>query len=162
MLDLNIIENGQSDYASPMILVKAVGKEPRPSMDYRLLNADVRTQFFPLPNIEEHVERVAAAKYITVIDLAKGFWQIPLSERARRYSAFVTSFGTYIPLRMPFGLVNAPYFFSKLMSQVFENCDAFAVPYLDDIAIYLFGQLGRPPETCGQSFKENRGCSTYH
>ncbi|GBM21441.1 Retrovirus-related Pol polyprotein from transposon 297 [Araneus ventricosus] len=79
--------------------------------------------FFPLPNIEEHVERVAAANYITVIDLAKGYWQIPLSERARRYSAFVTIFGSYIPLRMPFGLVNAPYFFSKLMTQV-------------DIAIY--------------------------
>ncbi|GBL74977.1 hypothetical protein AVEN_243784-1 [Araneus ventricosus] len=38
---------------------------------------------------------------------------------------------------MPFGLVNAPYFFSKLMAQVLENCEAFAVPYLDDIAIYF-------------------------
>ncbi|GBL73352.1 Retrovirus-related Pol polyprotein from transposon 297 [Araneus ventricosus] len=136
MLDLNIIEIGQSDYASPVILVESTGKEPRPCIDYRLLNANVRTQFSPLPNIEERVERVAAAKYITVIDLAKGYWQIPLSERARRYSAFVTSFGTYIPLRMSFGLVNAPYFFSKLMTQVLENCDTFAVPYLDDIAIY--------------------------
>ncbi|GBO42814.1 Retrovirus-related Pol polyprotein from transposon 297 [Araneus ventricosus] len=119
-----------------MILVESTGRDPRPCIDYRLLNANVRTQYFPLPNIEERVERVAAAKYITVIDLAKGYWQIPLSERARRYSAFVTSFDTYIPLRMPFGLVNAPYFFSKLMAQVLENCDTFAVPYLDDIAIY--------------------------
>ncbi|GBN86079.1 Transposon Ty3-G Gag-Pol polyprotein [Araneus ventricosus] len=125
MLGLNIIEIGQSDYASPMILVESTGKDPRPCIDYRLLNANVRTQFSPLPNIEERLERVAAAKYITVIDLAKGYWQIPLSERARRYSAFVTSFGTYIPLRMPFGLVNAPYFFSKLMAQVLENCDTF-------------------------------------
>ncbi|GBN98978.1 Transposon Ty3-G Gag-Pol polyprotein [Araneus ventricosus] len=119
-----------------MILVEAVGKEPLPCIDYRLLNANVRTQFFPLPNIEECVERVTTANYITVIDLAKGYWQIPLSERARRYSAFVTSFGTYILLRMPFGLENAPYFFSKLMAQVLENCEAFTVPYLDDIAIY--------------------------
>ncbi|GBM04413.1 Transposon Ty3-I Gag-Pol polyprotein [Araneus ventricosus] len=136
ILDLNIIEIRQSDYASPMIIIEAVGKDPSPCIDYRLLNANVRTQFFPLPNIEECVETVAAAKYITVTDLAKGYWQIPLSERARRYSTFVTSFGTYIPLRMPFGLVNAPYFFSKLMAQVLENCEAFAVPYLDDIAIY--------------------------
>ncbi|GBN35864.1 Transposon Ty3-I Gag-Pol polyprotein [Araneus ventricosus] len=119
-----------------MSLVESPGKNPRPCVDYRLLNANVRTEFFPLPNIEERVERVAAAKYITVIDLAKGYWQIPLSERARQYSAFVTSFGTYIPLRMPLGLVNAPYFFSKLMAQVLENCDTFAVPYLDDIAIF--------------------------
>ncbi|GBM95262.1 Transposon Ty3-I Gag-Pol polyprotein [Araneus ventricosus] len=136
MLHLNIIEMGQSDYASPMILVESTGKDPRQCIDYRLLNANVRTQFFPLHNIEERVERVAAANYITVIDLAKGYWQIPLRERARRYSAFVTSFGTYIPLRMPFGLVNAPYFFSKLMAQVFQHCDTFAVPYSDEIAIY--------------------------
>ncbi|GBM12257.1 hypothetical protein AVEN_155262-1 [Araneus ventricosus] len=108
MLDLNIIEIGQSDYASPMILVESPGKDPRPCIDYRLLNANVRTQCFPLPTIEKRVESVSAAKYITVIDLAKGYWQIPLSERTRRYSAFGTSFGTYIPLRMPFELVNAP------------------------------------------------------
>ncbi|GBN83217.1 Transposon Ty3-I Gag-Pol polyprotein [Araneus ventricosus] len=136
MLDLNIIEIGQLDYASPMILVESPGKDPRPCIDYHLLNANVRTQFFPLPNIEERVERVATAKYITVIDLAKGYWQIPLSERARRCSAFVTSFGTYIPLRMSFGIVNATYFFSKLIAQVLENCDTFAVPYLDDIATF--------------------------
>ncbi|GBM54468.1 hypothetical protein AVEN_217155-1 [Araneus ventricosus] len=71
MLDLNIIEIGQSDYASPMILVEDPGQDPRPYIDYRLLNANVRTQFFPMPNIEERVERVAVAKYIAVIDLSK-------------------------------------------------------------------------------------------
>ncbi|GBM51276.1 Transposon Ty3-I Gag-Pol polyprotein [Araneus ventricosus] len=136
MLDLKIIEIGQSDYTSPMILIEAVGREPRPCIDYRRLNSSIRNQYFPLPNIEESVERVSAAKFITVIDLAKGYWQIPLSKRAQRYAAFVTNFGTYVPLRMPFGLVNAPYFFSKLMSQVLENCESFAVPYLDDTAIY--------------------------
>nr|GBL81176.1 hypothetical protein AVEN_95458-1 [Araneus ventricosus] len=110
-----------------MILVESPGKDPRPCIDYRLLNANERKQFFPLPNIEERVERMATAKYITVIDLAKGYWKIPLSERARRYSAFVTSYGTYIPLRMPFGFVNAPYFFNKLMAQVLKNCDTFAI-----------------------------------
>ncbi|GBO02119.1 hypothetical protein AVEN_123499-1 [Araneus ventricosus] len=82
MLDLNIIEIEQSDYASPMILVEAPGKDPCSCIHYRLLNANVSTQFFPLPNIEERVERVSAAKYITVIDLAKVYWQIHLIERA--------------------------------------------------------------------------------
>ncbi|GBL96367.1 Transposon Ty3-I Gag-Pol polyprotein [Araneus ventricosus] len=136
MLDLKIIEIGQSDYTSPMILIEAVGREPRPCIYYRRLNSSIRNQYFPLPNIKERVERVSAAKFITVIDLAKGYWQIPLSKRAQRYAAFVTNYGTYVPLRMPFGLVNAPYFFSKLMSQVLENCESFAVSYLDDIAIY--------------------------
>ncbi|GBO26472.1 hypothetical protein AVEN_239714-1 [Araneus ventricosus] len=94
MLDLNIIETAQSDYASPMISVEAPGKDPITCIDYRLLNAHARTQYVSLPNIEERVERVFSAKHITVIDLAKVYRQIPLSECARRYSAFITSFGT--------------------------------------------------------------------
>ncbi|GFW75783.1 retrovirus-related Pol polyprotein from transposon 17.6 [Trichonephila clavipes] len=77
---------------SPMILVEVAGKEPRPCIDYRKLNGIIRTEYFPLPNIEERVEKVLAAKFITVLDLSKGFWQIPLSKTAQRYAAFCTSF----------------------------------------------------------------------
>ncbi|GBN17933.1 Retrovirus-related Pol polyprotein from transposon 17.6, partial [Araneus ventricosus] len=136
MLDLKIVEVGESDYTSPMILVEAPGKDPRPCVDYRRLNEVTRTEFSPLPNIEERVERVAGALYITVLDFAKGYWQIPLSENAQRLAAFFTSFGTYRPLRMSFGLKNAPYFFSRLMAELLGGCEEFAVPYLDDIAIF--------------------------
>ncbi|GFW06677.1 retrovirus-related Pol polyprotein from transposon 17.6 [Trichonephila clavipes] len=80
MLKLGIIEVGESDYMSPMILVEIAGKEPRPCIDYRKLNGIIRTEYFPLPNIEERVEKVSAAKFITVFDLSKGYWQIPLSK----------------------------------------------------------------------------------
>ncbi|GFU03897.1 retrovirus-related Pol polyprotein from transposon 297 [Trichonephila clavipes] len=89
--------------------VEVAGKEPRPCIDYRKLNGIIRTEYFPLPNIEERVEKVSVAKFITVLDLSKGYWQIPLSKTAQRYAAFCTSFGTYRPLRMSFGLKNAPY-----------------------------------------------------
>ncbi|GFW18363.1 retrovirus-related Pol polyprotein from transposon 297 [Trichonephila clavipes] len=131
-----IIEVGESDYMSPMILVEIAGKEPRPCIDYRKLNGIIRTEYFPLPNIEERVEKVSAAKFITVFDLSKGYWQIPLSKTAQRYAAFCTSFGTYRPLRMSFGLKNAPYFFSKLMAELLNGLEDFVVPYLDDIAIF--------------------------
>ncbi|GFW76700.1 retrovirus-related Pol polyprotein from transposon 297 [Trichonephila clavipes] len=65
-----------------------------------------------------------------------GCWQIPLSKTAQRYAAFCTSFGTYRPLRMSFGLKNAPYFFSKLMAELLNGLEDFVVPYLDDIAIF--------------------------
>ncbi|GFV57069.1 retrovirus-related Pol polyprotein from transposon 17.6 [Trichonephila clavipes] len=74
MLKLGIIEVGESDYISPMILVEVPGKEPRPCIDYRKLNGIIRTEYFPLPNIEERVEKVSAAKFITVLDLSKGYW----------------------------------------------------------------------------------------
>ncbi|GBM30442.1 Transposon Ty3-G Gag-Pol polyprotein [Araneus ventricosus] len=135
MLVMKIIEVGYSDYTSPMILVEAPGKEPGPYVDYRNLNKITKTKFYPLPNIEERIETVSSAKYITVLDLSKGYWQIPMSKNAQRLSAFLTNFGTYIPLRMPFGLKNAPYEFSLMVAQLLETCEDFAVPYLDDIAV---------------------------
>ncbi|GFX11617.1 retrovirus-related Pol polyprotein from transposon 297 [Trichonephila clavipes] len=136
VLKLGIIEVGESDYMSPMILVEVAGKEPRPCIVYRKLNGVIRTEYFPLPNIEERVEKVSAAKFITVLDLSKGYWQIPLRKTAQRYVAFCTSFDTYRPLRMSFGLKNAPYFFSKLMAELLNGLEDFVVPYLDDIAIF--------------------------
>ncbi|GIY82040.1 reverse transcriptase [Caerostris extrusa] len=67
----------------------------------------------------------------------KDIGKISLSKLAPRYATFVTGFGTHASLRMPFGLLNAPDFFIKLMSPVVENCEDFVVPYLDDVAIDL-------------------------
>lgn len=63
-----------------MILVESTGKDPRPCVDYRKLNAKTRTEFFPLPNIEEVVEKVSAVPFITIMDLTKGYFQLPLTE----------------------------------------------------------------------------------
>ncbi|KAF8771824.1 Retrovirus-related Pol polyprotein like [Argiope bruennichi] len=119
MLDLKIIEVGESDYMSPMILVEAPGRDPRLCIDYRRLSKITRTMYYPLPNLEDRVETVAAATYITVLDISKG---ISLTPRAQRIAAFVTSFGSYRPLRLPFGFKNASYFFSKLMAEVLKGC----------------------------------------
>ncbi|GFS89105.1 retrovirus-related Pol polyprotein from transposon 297 [Trichonephila clavipes] len=139
LLELGVIEIGQSDYTSPLILVESPNKDPRPCVDYRRLNEITRAEFFPLPNMEEIVEKVSAAPYVTVMDLSKGYFQIPLTPRAQRYAAFVTPFGTYIPKKMMFGLVCAPYYFFKLMAQVLEGLEQFALPYIDDIAIFSQG-----------------------
>ncbi|GFX12736.1 retrovirus-related Pol polyprotein from transposon 17.6 [Trichonephila clavipes] len=136
MLELKIIEPGESDFTSPLILVEALGKEARLCIDYRRLNKVTRTQFFPLPNIEELLEKVSAAKYISILDLTRGYWQIPLSPRPQRYASFVTTFETFKPLRLPFSLKNEPYYFSRLMTNLLRNCEDFAVLYLDDIAIF--------------------------
>ncbi|GFX70620.1 retrovirus-related Pol polyprotein from transposon 297 [Trichonephila clavipes] len=89
--------------------------------------------------MEEIVEKVGAAPYVTVMYLSKGYFQIPLTPRAQRYAAFVTPFGTYIPKKIMFGLVCAPYYFCKLMAQVLEGLEQFAMPYIDDIAMFSQG-----------------------
>ncbi|XP_064462613.1 uncharacterized protein LOC135373319 [Ornithodoros turicata] len=136
MLDLGIIEEGESDYASPMIIVEVPGKEPRPCIDYRKLNAVTKNQVYPIPNVEERVERVSRAKFITTLDLVRGYWQVPMSKTAKRYAAFTTPFGTYLPKMLSFGLKNAPFCFSKLMDQILRGAEKYAVPYLDDVAVF--------------------------
>ncbi|GFT88214.1 hypothetical protein TNCV_2893741 [Trichonephila clavipes] len=121
------------------IKLESPNKDPRSCVDYRRLNEKTRAEFFPLPNMEEIVQKVSAAPYVTVMDLSKGYFQIPLTPRAQRYAAFVTPFGTYIPKKMMFGLVCAPYYFCKLMAQVLEGLEQFALPYIDDIAIFSQG-----------------------
>ncbi|GFX37002.1 retrovirus-related Pol polyprotein from transposon 297 [Trichonephila clavipes] len=127
------------DYHEILREIESPNKDPRPCVDYRRLNEITRAEFFPLPNMEEVVEKVSAAPYVTVMDLSKGYFQIPLTPRAQRYAAFVTPFGTYIPKKMMFGLVCAPYYFCKLMAQVLEGLEQFALPYKDDIAIFSQG-----------------------
>ncbi|GBN57419.1 Retrovirus-related Pol polyprotein from transposon 17.6 [Araneus ventricosus] len=134
MLDLGVIEVGESNFSSPLILVEAPGRDP--CVGYRKLNSVTRAEYFPLPNIEERIELVANARYITVIDLTKGYWQIPLTPQAQRYAAFPTPFNPYKPLTMPLGLINAPFCFSKFMATLSQGCEKYCVPYLNDVATF--------------------------
>ncbi|XP_077532684.1 uncharacterized protein LOC144145050 [Haemaphysalis longicornis] len=136
MCDLGVIVPSESDCTSPLILVQVPGKDPRPCVDYRRLNAITRDQTYPIPNLEERVETVSKANYISTLDLVRGYWQVPLSERASRYAAFVSPFGTFRPVMLSFGLKNAPYCFSKLMDHVLRGLSEYALPYLDDVAIF--------------------------
>lgn len=136
MLDFGIIEPGESDFTSPIFLVEAPGKDPRPCIDYRKLNAITKDQPYPIPNIEERVERVSSARYISSLDLIRGYWQVPLTEKASRYAAFICHLVTFRPLMLPFGLKNAPFCFSRLMDSVLKGTEDYALPYLDDIAIF--------------------------
>lgn len=136
MLELGVIKPGSSDYCSPLMLVEVPGKDPQPCVDYRRLNAITKDEVYPLPNIEERVELVSKARFISTFDLVRGYWQVPLTGRASRYAAFITPFGTFQPVTMSFGLKNAPFCFSRLMDRVLEGLSEFALPYLDDVAVF--------------------------
>uniref|UniRef100_A0A6G5AC35 Putative tick transposon n=1 Tax=Rhipicephalus microplus TaxID=6941 RepID=A0A6G5AC35_RHIMP len=91
---------------------------------------------FPIPNVEGLIEKVSAARYVSTLDLVRGFWQVPLTENASKLATFMTPTGTYRPLVLTFGLKNAPFAFSRLMHEVLKGAESFAVPYLDDIAVF--------------------------
>lgn len=134
MLANNIIRESQSAYASPIVLVRKKNNEYRLCVDYRALNKKTVKDSYPMPVIDDQLDRLSGKSYFTSLDLASGYHQIPVAEESRHVTAFVTPDGHYEYLRMPFGLVNAPAVFQSMInkalgSQRFE----LAIPYLDDL-----------------------------
>ena len=89
-----------------------------------------------MPRLEYIINKLGKAKYLSKIDLTKGFWQIPLTERSQEASAFVTPFGHYKFTVMPFGMVNSSATFVRLMKMVLAKCEEFADSFIDDVIIF--------------------------
>ncbi len=125
----------QSPWSSPCLLVPKSDSSYRFCTDYHRVNNLTKPDSFPLPRIEVCVDRVGSARYVTKLDLLKGYWQVPLTPRASDISAFVTPDNFIQYSVMAFGMRNAPATFQRLMGQVLSgvtNCEA----YLDDVVIY--------------------------
>ena len=105
-------------------------------MDYRRLNAVTHMDAYPMPRMEEILDQVGQAKYITTLDLAKGYWQVPVAEADKHKTAFITPRGLYQFKMMPFGLCGAPATFQRMMDQVIRGLHKFANAYLDDLIIF--------------------------
>ena len=73
---------------------------------------------------------------VSTVDLAKGYWQIPLSEDAKEKTFFVTPSGLYEFEVMPSGLHSAPATFQQMMNHILRECEQFEGRYIDDIVIY--------------------------
>lgn len=104
-------------------------------IDFRYLNSVSKFDPYPMPRIDELLERVGAAQFITTLDLSKGYWQVALASEAREMTAFKTPFGVFQFKVMPFGLQGAPATFQRLMDQVLRGLD-FAAAYLDDVVVF--------------------------
>ena len=135
MLDNDIIEPSSSNWSSPCVLIPKPDKTFRFCTDYRKVNTFTKSDSFPIPRIDDLIDRIGDATYITKIDLLSGYWQVPLSDRAKEISAFVTPDGLYQYKVMPFGMKNAPATFQRMINNLIadqENCNA----YIDDVIIY--------------------------
>lgn len=123
-----------SEWSSPCLLVAKTAELQRFCTDFRKVNAVTKSDCFPLPRMEDCVDKVGSAVYVTKLDLLKGFWQVPLTPRAQEISSFITPTGLYSYLVMPFGLKNAPSTFQRLMNRVLSGLEGCAA-YLDDVVV---------------------------
>ena len=89
-----------------------------------------------MPRIDELIDQLGKAKFISTLDLTKGYWQLPVAAKDRHKTAFVTHFGLYQFKMMPFGLSGAPATFQRMMDRLIQGCQEFAAAYLDDLVIF--------------------------
>ena len=115
MLDMGIIQPSTSPWASPTVLVEKKDGDVHFCVDYRKLNLVSKFDAYPMPRVEEVLDNVGAAKYISTLDLAKGCWQIPMARDSREKTAFTLPFGLFEFQVMPFGLHSAPATFQRMM-----------------------------------------------
>ena len=131
-----IIERSSSEWAFPIVLVKKKDGTLRICVDYRRLNAVAEADAYPMPRVDDLIDSLGKARYITTLDLARGYWQVPVSEESRPRTAFTTPYGLFQFRVMPFGLHGAPATFQRMMDQLLVECTGYAAAYLDDVVIY--------------------------
>ena len=139
MLQNDIIEPSNSEWHSPVVMVRKKNGQLRFACDYRALNKITIPMSFPLPHLETVFDAIgdSKAQIFTNLDFRSAFWQVEMSPCSKHKAAFITQDGVYEWKRMPFGLMNSPISFQTLMSGVLREMNFKSVlVYIDDVLIF--------------------------
>ncbi|GJU36837.1 reverse transcriptase domain-containing protein [Tanacetum coccineum] len=108
----------------------------RVCIDYRKLNEATRKDHFPLPFMDQMLERLAGNEYYCFLDGFSGYFQIPIDPRDQEKTTFTCPYGTFAYCRMPFGLCNAPGTFQRCMLAIFHDMVEKMEVFMDDFSVF--------------------------
>ena len=136
----DIIEESISPWGSPMVPAKKAGGAPgeiRWAIDYRALNSVTIADSYPIPNIDEVLERLAGSKFYSALDAAAAYHTIPVEKNSRPLLAFLTPMGLYQFSRMPFGPKNSGAVYARFVDMILQKIRSpNVVAYIDDILVF--------------------------
>jgi transposase InsO family protein len=137
LLERGFIRPSESPYGAPVVFVRKKDGTIRMCIDYRSLNANTLRNAYPIPRIDDLLDRLLGAQVFSKLDLAAGYHQVQVKEEDRHKTAFRSRYGLFEYTVMPFGLCNAPATFMRAMNEIFHPLlDACVVVYLDDILVF--------------------------
>ena len=134
MLNLGIIRESNSSFASPIVIVKKKDGSYRICVDYQKLNKLTGADLEPMTTAEDLFQPLGKSKYYSKIDLSKGYWQIPVADEDIEKTAFITPDGTYNFLRMPFRMKNSEAMLVRGMKKILAGMSKVD-SYIDDLII---------------------------
>ena len=136
MLDAGVIQESNSDWASPPVFMRKKDGTIRYAIDYRRLNACTVKSSFSLLDIKHCISALNGSVYFSTLDMASGYYQVKIAESDRHKTAFQTRFGLFEHVRMGFGLCNTPSTFQRIIQLVLRGLTWKTVlAYLDDVVI---------------------------
>ena len=132
------IHPSKSPMASPFFFVKKKDGTLRPVQDYRKLNDMTVKNRYPLPLIQELVDKLKGARHFTKLDVRWGYNNVRIKDGDEWKAAFRTNRGLFEPLVMFFGLTNSPATFQTMMNDLFKDLiqREKVIIFLDDILIF--------------------------
>ena len=138
MLDTGVIRPSNSPWCNAVVLVRKKDGLLRFCIDFRKLNSLTVKDSHPLPHICETLESLAGAAHYSTFNMNSGFWQVPMDEESKQYTAFTLgSMGLYECESMPFGLCNALPTFQRLMQNCLGELNlTYCLIYLDDVIVF--------------------------
>ncbi|KAG3173118.1 hypothetical protein PC128_g18342 [Phytophthora cactorum] len=136
-LEQNLISPSNSPWASPVLMIRKPDGGIRFCIDYRRLNAVTVTDCYPMPLVDDILDVLGDARLFSTMDIALGYWNVPMAEDIISKTAFTCKYGLYEWLVMPYGLCNAVPAFERLMETVLLDLKwGICLVCLDDCVIF--------------------------
>ena len=137
MLTQGVIRPSHSPWGAPVHFVSKRDGSKRLVIDYRELNTRIVRDTYPLPLTQQILSDVACHRYMILLDMSWGFWNLPLEESSKYLTAFITPSGLFESNVLPFGLANAPSEFQRMSDAIFAHLFARGLRvYIDDISLF--------------------------